>query len=203
VREKVTVDRRVARTRALLQEAHLRLVIEKGYDATSVEDICQAANVGRSTFYSHFADKDDLHRSGLENLRRQLLAHHAAMRTKGGDDGQAGLAFSLPMFEHARDHLDLYRALTGGRGGAIAMEAIRRILCDVVRAGLPADHVGGGPARREFAVQYLVGAYLAVLTAWLDAGAAEPAQAMDALFQGLARDGLGWLEGADRRSPGR
>ena len=46
---KKPIDRRIARTRAMLQEAHISLILEKGYEATTVEDICDAADVGRST----------------------------------------------------------------------------------------------------------------------------------------------------------
>ena len=66
------IDRRVARTRAMLHQALLSLILQKGYEATTVEDICEAANVGRSTFYAHYTSKDDLKRSGLESLRRLL-----------------------------------------------------------------------------------------------------------------------------------
>jgi AcrR family transcriptional regulator len=57
----------------MLQEAHISLILEKGYEATTVEDICDAANVGRSTFYAHYTSKDDLGRSGLEHLRKELV----------------------------------------------------------------------------------------------------------------------------------
>jgi AcrR family transcriptional regulator len=71
---KRTIDRRVARTRETLQRALISLILKKGYDAITVEDICEAANVGRSTFYSHYTSKDDLKRSGLEaHLRQQLV----------------------------------------------------------------------------------------------------------------------------------
>jgi AcrR family transcriptional regulator len=176
------MDRRVARTRALLRRAHFEMIVEKGYDAVTVEDICRAADVGRSTFYAHFTGKDDLHRSGLATLRVQLLDHQAAHGV-GADGGQ--LAFSRLMFEHARDHLDLYRALVGSRGGGAALDSIRQILCEVVRRGLPAT-----PAPPELAVQFIVGAYLAVMTWWLDAGLPIPPAEVDAHFQRLARKGL-------------
>ena len=70
VAAKKPIDRRVARTRGMLHEALLSLIIEKGYEAVSVEDICERANVGRSTFYAHFTGKDDLKRSGLGHLRQ-------------------------------------------------------------------------------------------------------------------------------------
>jgi len=71
------IDRRVLRTRRALQHAFLRLITEKGYDAVSIQDICEAADVGRSTFYLHFASKDDLKRAGLEHLRHALDAYRS------------------------------------------------------------------------------------------------------------------------------
>src|SRR5258708_28261651 len=112
------IDRRVARTRAMLQQAHLSLILEKGYKATTVEDICDAANVGRSTFYAHYTSKDDLRRSGLEHLRKQLVDRQKEALATPGDIKDRSLGFSLTMFEHAKDHIDLYLALIGGRGGS-------------------------------------------------------------------------------------
>ncbi len=171
------IDRRVARTRAALHRAHLGLMAEKGYEAVTVEDICAAADVGRSTFYAHYPNKEALHRGGLETLRRQLAEHQAAAAA-GGPFG-----FSLPMFEHAREHLELYRALTGHRGGAVAIDGIREMLCDLVRGEVG---VGRDSLEREFVVRFVAGAYMAVLTWWLDAGATTPPAEMDATFRRLA-----------------
>src|SRR5215831_1596630 len=96
------IDRRVARTRGMLQHALNSLTLKQGYEAISIEDICEAANVGRSTFYAHYTSKDDLKRSGLEHLRQQLLDHQ---RSSAGSEDNAILGFSLTMFEHARDHI--------------------------------------------------------------------------------------------------
>src|SRR5260370_5781387 len=101
---KSSIDRRVARTRASLQHALMSLVRKKGYDAITVADICETANVRRSTFYGHYASKDDLKRSGLEHLRRALFEHQGNALTTSDHVGDRRLAFSLPMFEHAREH---------------------------------------------------------------------------------------------------
>jgi hypothetical protein len=53
-------DRRVLRTRAALRQALMELIREKGYEALTVEEITQHANLGRATFYLHYRDKDDL-----------------------------------------------------------------------------------------------------------------------------------------------
>ena len=68
-------DRRVAKTKSALEKALLSLILKKGYEATTVEDICAEANVGRSTFNGHFTSKDDLTRSGLIHLRKLFIAN--------------------------------------------------------------------------------------------------------------------------------
>jgi AcrR family transcriptional regulator len=192
---KTPIDRRVARSREMLHQAMLSLIIEKGYEEITVEDICERANVGRSTFYAHFTSKDDLKRRGLEHLRQELIEQQRKASSLA-DTNVRGLAFTLTMFEHARDHIHLYRALVGSRGGAIALTTIRQTLCEIVRGEL-VEIRGKEPngISREFAVQYIVGAYMAVLTWWLDGGAKLPPQRINAMFQRLATRGIASLDG--------
>ncbi|MFC3325054.1 TetR/AcrR family transcriptional regulator [Mesorhizobium cantuariense] len=188
-----SIDRRVARTRGMLQHALISLILKKGYEAITIEDICEAANVGRSTFYAHYTSKDDLKKSGLdENLRRLLVDRQKDALAMPGNSKDRHLAFSLPMFEHARDHLDLYRALAGGHGGGVSFGSIRQILSDVVRGELSTtvDKTSANAVPDEFIVQYVVGAYMAVLTWWLDRGAKPPPVRVDAMFRRLATDGI-------------
>ncbi len=181
---KIAKDRRIARTRSSLNHALLSLILEKGYEAITVEDICARANIARSTFYMHFSDKDDLHRSGLDHLRAMLEADRSS---------RAGfLGFSLPMFEHAREHINLYKALAGNRGGAAALDAIRAMLSDMVRAELSAEkgRFGTADISRNLMIQYIAGAYMAILTSWLDEGAKLPPARIDAIFRSLILHGL-------------
>ena len=168
------------------------MTLKKGYEAITVDDICKAANVGRSTFYAHYTSKDDLRRSGLDRLRRFLRDHQREALTASENADGRSLTFSLPMFEHARGHIDVYRASVGSRGGAIALSTIRQILSDLVRdeivAGAGKNPNGAIP--RELVVQYVVGAYMAVLTWWLDGGAKLPPRQMDTMFRRLATEGI-------------
>jgi AcrR family transcriptional regulator len=187
---KTSIDRRVIRTRALLHEALLRLIAQKGYEAITVEDICAEANIGRSTFYAHYTSKEDLMRSGLRNLRHALADRQDHASTPS-PSGTRGFAFSLNMLKHARDHLHLHRALVGSRGAAIARDAIRQLLCEQVRRELSAGNQAGRDAiPREFAVQYVVGAFMAVMDWWLEAGAKTAPEKMDSMFQRLAAEGI-------------
>jgi AcrR family transcriptional regulator len=189
---KRALDRRVARTRGMLQHALISLILKKGYEAITVEDICEAANVGRSTFYAHYTSKDDLKRRGLEEHLRTLLADRQRDAVATQKDRDQSLGFSLTMFEHARDHADLHRALVGSRGGAIAHGSIRKILSDLARKELAAaaDKNSADIVPRELVVQFVVGAYMAVLIWWLDGGAKLPPKQIDAMFRRLATKGI-------------
>ena len=80
-------DRRVGRTRRLMHEALMALIVEKGYETVTVQDILDRADVGRSTFYAHYRDKDELLLSSFEHLRTLLasrFAIHSSRSLKAG-----------------------------------------------------------------------------------------------------------------------
>ena len=76
----MAIDRRVARTRNALYDALVTLILRKGYEATTVQDLLDEANVGRATFYSHFTSKEDLLARSLDRLRAILVAAVAESR---------------------------------------------------------------------------------------------------------------------------
>lgn len=184
------IDRRAARTRAALKRALVSLTHERGYDAITIADLCGTARVGRSTFYAHFADKDDLKRSGLQQLRHRLTAAQDEALARAEPFG-----FGALLFDHARNHRHLYLALAGGGGATVALEAIRAILVDLVRRELSELRFDQGNSR-ELATQFVVGAYMATLTWWLDHGARVPLEKVAAQCRRMAIDGAASLERA-------
>ena len=67
-------DRRVQRTRGALMSAFIELVLTRGYEALTAEDISRKANVGRSTFYLHYANKSALLAESMRNPSSQMAA---------------------------------------------------------------------------------------------------------------------------------
>ena len=65
------MDRRQRRTRKAIFDAFEGLLLERHYREITVGQVIERADVGRSTFYAHFATKDDL----LEQICAELFAH--------------------------------------------------------------------------------------------------------------------------------
>ncbi len=175
------VDRRVQRTRALLQDSLIALIMEKGYEAATVQDIIDRANVGRATFYAHFADKETLLSSRLEDLRHLLLERQRQT---------PALGFSLAMLEHAYAHLRLYQAIIGHDSGAFVLQRIHRTIAELAAKDVHALGFRGTTEERALAAEYIGGAFMAVLTWWLDHGAKQPPQEVDNTFRRLILKGL-------------
>ena len=175
-------DPRVQRTRKLLQEALISAVTEKGYEATTVQDILDRAKVGRATFYAHFADKETLFHSRLEDLRIFIgeQQRHAPTR----------LGFSLVMLEHARENLRLWEAIAGRQSGSFALQRIQQMIADLAALDLKAHPFPGTREQREQAAQCVAGAFMAVFQWWVDRGAKPAATEVDALFRRLVLRGL-------------
>jgi AcrR family transcriptional regulator len=182
-------DRRVRRTRKALQEALITLMSDKGYEAVTVQDIIDRADVGRSTFYTHYTDKDDLLRdnfAGLRALVEQPAPADVANRRRL-------LRFSLPFLRHVHVQRRLARALFGGEaGGGPVLRQVEGLLADVVRTELAELFAAGESARvpPEAVVQYVVGAYRSLLTWWLTTGTAMSPEDIDRIFQMLVTPGV-------------
>jgi AcrR family transcriptional regulator len=165
-------DRRVGKTRRALQVALIDMMLEKEYDSITVQNIIDKANVGRSTFYAHFVDKQDLYRSGFTDLIADIMP---------AANGRLG--FSLPFLEHCHDHRHIYRALSARRqGGAMMRDSLGRGLQNLVRHSLGSD----GGIRDEARIAFVVGAYIGVVTWWLDTESTLTPAEVDAMFQSLA-----------------
>ncbi len=176
-----SMDRRAARTRRSLHQALISLILRRGYDAITVQEIIDEADVGRATFYAHYRGKEDLLRGGFEALRAELKAARGTASSKQGGP----LAFSLAMFEHACAYGEVYRAMVGGRGGVIASQEIRRALSEMVKQELSA-----------FQDDSVV--FLTVLTWCLEKKPKLTPSQIDAMFRRLVISGIGRSIGAVR-----
>lgn len=192
-------DRRIERSQRALQEALLQLMLEKGYGETSVSDIVERANVGRSTFYAHFADKEDLLQQSLQGLKAFLTDETIVPPNREGPSHPA-LTFALPMFLHAYEQRNLFQSLMAVRSGAPVQEHLQIMLTDLIVEKLDSKACGtSGGEDRELPpllrAHFIVGAFLAVLLRWVADPAEETPYEIDRKFRKLMLGGP--LRGVD------
>jgi AcrR family transcriptional regulator len=185
-------DRRVERTRRLLDDALQALIVEKGFEAVSVQEILDKADVGRSTFYAHFSDKEDLLTYGLGKLHGALRAQQqrAAQATPLAD--RRRFAFSRDVFTHTAEHRDLFALMIGRRSGAVVEQHFQRMLLELVRAelGAPSVQSKGRAAALEAISQHVTGGLVALVRWWVGGRPRLSVDEVDELFQRLVAPAL-------------
>lgn len=180
------IDRRVRRTRDALGNALIALIQEKPFETITVQHVLDRARVGRSTFYSHYRDKDDLLLSDMEDflegmstllLRRseasnrvapvrELFAHVAEMQR---------LHAALIAADKMRNFLEL--------GQGYFARAIEQRLSELPQARPMA------PAQRIAMSQAFAGAMLSLMSWWLDHETSASPEQMDTLFHRIVWSG--------------
>jgi AcrR family transcriptional regulator len=182
------MDRRAQRTRDVLHQALITLIIEKGYDVITVQDIIDRANVGRSTFYAHYVGKQDLLLSGLKNLKEDLAAHQCGAGIRKGNFRENGFGFSLALFEHVDSHRKVYHAIVGRQTGTVIISELRDLLADLVRNDLKTipSKEWSSDVPQNAMVDFIVGGLIALITWWLDERSKLPPTELDLIFRRLA-----------------
>lgn len=185
MREKLpsTADRRVQRTRRALRDAMITLIMERGWDGFGVQELCARADVARSTFYVHFADKEEVLGGSFDDLRRFIRAQVAV-----GAAPARPLAFTRALIEHGHEQRPLFLAVVGKRSGMIVHRRFRALVLELVREDLE-PLLAAGP-RRAGVVAFVAGALLEVLTWSLEARSPPSPEETDALFQELVAPAL-------------
>ena len=176
-------DRRVRRTREALQASFASLVVSKGYDALTIQDVLDDADVGRSTFYSHFQGKEDLLRAGIDRLRVEIEEAGAIQRGEP-------FAFVPALFDHAARHAGLYAALLGGSGGEVARDEVCMIIGGLVEAEV--DRLGvAEDVSREAVIAFISGGLVQSLEVWARTGRRSEAESFYRGVRSAAAQALG------------
>jgi AcrR family transcriptional regulator len=180
-------DRRIQRTRDALGAALITLMREKPFDAISVQDLLDLAGVSRSTFYTHFRDKDDLFLSDADDF-----FHHMANLLTQRAEASERVAPVREMFAHVASLGKFYDALvaSGVHQDAIdlAQEHFARGIEHRLARLSPAHE--NDSANRAALSYTLAGAMFSLMRWWLDRGkSASPAQ-MDEFFHRMVWGGV-------------
>ena len=178
-------DPRIARSRAALREAFITLVEERGIDGFSVGDLCTSAGLNRGTFYNHFRDKESLLASfedevieGLggvlakfQNIKlRELAACSLTHRP---------LPMLVELYDYLREEGPFLHAMLGPGGDARFGMRLREAVCGrFVRSLLHERYQNDPSAFTRYYISFYSGAYLGVISEWIDSGMTETSEEM-------------------------
>jgi AcrR family transcriptional regulator len=203
-KEEKKVDRRVLRTRLALRAALVALIQEKGYDALSVEEITQRANLGRATFYLHYKDKDDiLLEEFSEKVSDQVRLISQIPATfwppnqvaQNPDDKDNLILPMLLIFKHAAENAEFYRVMLRGESSKRIADRINKIVVASYNEVIGAKFVNK-PALiyqevpLDLLAVYFSGALLSCLAWWLEQTPAPSPEMMTLIFQNLYIPGV-------------
>jgi AcrR family transcriptional regulator len=181
-----SLDRRVVRTRAALQDALLDLILDKRYDEITVEEITERADVGRTTFYLHYQDKDALLLEATgdfaDEVREAFLVRLEDATVQVEDVAEV-------LFHLAEQHSDMYWAIVSGRCGAQVLEQFRRIFLSLFERIIQAQMEEEETQRETpvgFVAAYLWGALKETIIWWKEQDVPYQAAAMVEMFSRIS-----------------
>jgi len=176
-------DRRSQRTRRLLSAALVELIRAKDYKTITVNDIIERADVGRSTFYAHYKDKDDLFLGELDRVI-EVLSHRIP--------SQDEMPFfpSLGLFQHVSEEYELYKALVWTPGIDLLIKHMQKSLTQRVEQGLQ-------NSGKEYDIplpilaNFITGSFLTLLKWWLENKKKQTPEQINEMFKNLILSGIG------------
>ncbi|MBN2085749.1 MAG: TetR/AcrR family transcriptional regulator [Anaerolineales bacterium] len=163
-------DRRRLQTRKQIIEAVVQLVLEKGYEGVTIQDITDRADLGRGTFYIHFKDKEEAVWSAIEDGLHATEAD-AHRQFPGGIPPQPEYYAYRNIFRHAEQNKDLYKVMLGGQGSGVMTARVQNHLAAEMQRDLALLPV---PVFLEFHVpvdilaQVITGAVIQLVRWWLE-----------------------------------
>jgi len=179
--KKKTSDRRTRRTRHKVSGALVDLIKEKRFDDITVQNLIDRAGVGRSTFYSHFRDKEDAFEDQWEGFNR-----HLAAQIKWDKAGRESFFPVVMFFAHLQESQSFYRGLVrSGKVDAIfksGVEYLRRNIEGALHERFKSHQVA---IPVPVLSHYLAHEFFGLLKWWLDAGMPYTPEAMDEMFHRL------------------
>lgn len=175
-------DRRVRRTREALRDALLSLLTEVGWDHIDVATLCERADVGRSTFYLHYADKTALLRGAFDDLQAHLHA-------PGSDVDPTDLyPFLHGLLDHVHEQRAVFQSLLGRRSGQVVRDHFSALLIGLFAKaeGRPSRHRGARPSPSDARSHMLAGSLFQLLVWWMGSARPAPPQDIAEMFRAFA-----------------
>jgi len=168
-------DRRVRRTQHLLAEALIALTLEKGYEAVTIRDITERADIGYATFFRHYHDKDELLKDVLDVVLNELIVL-LCTPLPAADPTTTGVL----LFRYVQEHEEVVRVLL--KSHTLRQNSIQAATLSTINKTMPQPDSIVPP---EIAAHHIVASTMTLIEWWLDHQMPYPAERMGMIYAEL------------------
>lgn len=180
-------DRRVKYTKLALEESLITLLQKRPIDKLSVTAICEAADINRSTFYSHYSDQYDLLQQIQQKVLQEINDYLADYRFTGSEAELFQMMNRI--LEYIAAHAMLCEVLLGDSGENALQQAILKIVQKQIMKELQgtrkldADMI-------EYVLLFGVNGSIGMVQKWLQTGMKKSASEMAEIVLTLTYRGM-------------
>ena len=182
------MDRRQQKTRTAIFSAFTSLLAEKSYSKITVQEIIDAANVGRTTFYAHFETKDDL----LKELCEELFGHiiGSAMdctHTHGlYSDGSAPESVFCHLLQHLQENERNIIALLSCESSEMFLRFFKDSLNELVRSQfINQNRKANTDIPEDFLINHISGSFVEMVLWWIKGHRKQTPEDLDRYFRAV------------------
>ncbi len=174
----VSQDRRVRRTQHLLAKALIELTLERGYEAISIRDITERADIGYATFFRHYRDKDEL----LKDVLDVVLAELLDLLSSPLIQNNTAMVGTL-LFRYVQEQSAVVRVLLGSHN-------LRQHLITIATQSTMTNNIAhsDSPIPFEIAAHHTVASTIALIEWWLAHQMPYPPEKMGLIYKELIAD---------------
>ncbi|MFC3883513.1 TetR/AcrR family transcriptional regulator C-terminal domain-containing protein [Bacillus songklensis] len=201
------IDRRIKRTRQLLKDALISLIMEKDFELITVQDITSRADVNRATFYSHYHSKHDLLEQTINEILEEFseaVRYIPEAKKYKLDETTKPYSIFVRMFEQISKHADFYKTMLSKRG----RPGFWRRMVEILRESVYQRQLNLQPDDRQLIVPkdllstYASSSYLGLIIYWLESGMSYTPEYMASQLTQLTNLGIFKAAGLDKRNDG-
>ena len=168
-------DRRVKRTQHLLARALIALTLEKGYEAVTIRDITERADVGYATFFRHYHDKDELLKDVLDVVLTEII-DLLGSRQPAADPTTIGTL----LFRYVQQQSEVVRVL-------LMSNALLQRSIEIATQNVVSEHtiLPDSVVPLEIAAHHIVASSISLIQWWLDHQMPYPPERMGVIYHEL------------------
>ncbi|MCC6804379.1 MAG: TetR/AcrR family transcriptional regulator [Anaerolineae bacterium] len=165
-----TQDPRIVRTCALLRNALIELIADRGFASLTIQDVTRQAGLHRTTFYLHYTGLHEL----LEDCTKTLFSEVRTEIYRVWDKQQDSAALE-PVVENVLHHLErheaFYRTLLGKQGDPLFRELFQALLSELIFEPITQNTSREGISYPlEMTLQFYSTGFIGIASWWLEKG---------------------------------